>query len=541
MSVQNLTAIMGNKKNKNSEDGFDDGEIVSRHELSEASDSALLPTITSNNISKDLKYFDVATPVALFPFISFSGDTRDVRVWKRTAISPIDGSFIEQKLEFIADSSTKRTAQGKAAWLALLGVKYLWERKGRPTDGKVSFSMHELCRLFDIPYNGRRAKEFYDAFLALNRMSIQSTNAVTLVDPVTGKRKPVEKMVNSTFISFFGKIKTTDHKGNENERFWVQINSIYVHCLNTQDSSRVNLAMIANLSSSRSISLYILLCSLYQSHRNEIIDYNLEKLAEDLPLNPSRNALSKVKEDLEPILKELIRNDLLKSYSFLSANPQSKISKRPKVSEVVVRFELGQRVVIEPAQMPQLITSNALLLTNSQDEESIIGRLCKIGYNVNEANYVYKMYTHDHLNYALKTLEENAKKRTISSPINYFKGILEKASKEQYTKEANETRKKSLQQNKSKNLNELYQEYYDKSRINVAESEGIYWEQIVKDEIERLSLEQDFKEKNDRDKRAFVEYDLLTSAPYNIITMDTFKDMYLKGNLPEPYQPIKKR
>jgi hypothetical protein len=303
----------------------------------------------------------------------------------------------------------------------------------------------------------------------------------------------------------------------------------------------VNLAMIANLSSSRSISLYILLCSLYQSQRNEIIDYNLEKLAEDLPLNPSRNALSKVKEDLEPILNELIRNELLKSFTFLSTSAQTKISKRPKINEVIVRFELGQRVVIAPAQVPHLISSSSLLLTNSQGEDAVIGRLCKLGYNVNEANIVYKMYTHDHLNYALKMFDENSKKRTINAPLNYFKGILEKASKEQYTKDGNETRKKSLIQNKSKNLNELYKEYYDKSRASVAESEGIYWESLVKDEIERLSFEPDFKEKNDADKRGFVEYDLLTSAPYNIITMDSFKDMYLKGNLPEPYQPIKKR
>lgn len=531
---------MGNKKNKGRISKDDFKEDDSEKSL-EPTIAPLLPALSNSNVPKDLKYFDVANPIALFPFISFSGDTRLVRTWKRTAINPLDGSLIEQKLDFIADSATKKTAQGKAAWLALLGVKFLWERKGRPEDGKVSFSMHELCRLFDIPYNGRRAKEFYDAFIALNRMIIESTNALTLIDPATGKRKPVEKLVNSNFFNFFGRISTPDAKGNVIERFWVQINPIYVLSLYTQDSSRVNLAMIANLSSSRSISLYILLCSLYQTHRNEIVDYDLEKLADDLPLNPARNALSKVKEDLEPILKELIRNDLLKSYTYLSAGPQTNISKRPKLNEVIVRFELGQRVVIEPAQMPSLIASSALLLTNSQDEDAIIGRLCKLGYNVNEANIVYKMYTHDHLNYALKMLDENAKKRTISSPLNYFKGILEKASKEQYTKDGNENRKKSLIQNKSKNLNELYQEYYDKSRANVAESEGIYWEQTVNNEMDRLSLEQDFKEKNEREKRAFVEYDLLTSAPHNIITIDTFKDMYLKGNLPEPYQPIKKK
>jgi hypothetical protein len=531
---------MAKKNKKNSPIEPIDKEENNTPILRSSNSSQTLPAITFSSVSKDLKYIDVATPVALFPFISFSGDKRDIRVWKRTAINPIDGSLIEQSLEFIADSLTKKTAQGKAAWLALLGVKYLWERKGKPEDGKVSFSMHELCRLFNLPYNGRRAKEFYDAFIALNRMTIVSTNALTLIDSSTGKRNPVEKTVNSTFISLFGRI-ATGNKGNLVERFYVQINDIYVHCLNTQDSSRVNLAMIANLSSSRSISLYVLLCSMYQSYRNEIIDYNLEELAQDLPLNPARNALSKVKEDLEPILKELVRNELLKSYTFLSTNPQTSISKRPKLSEVIVRFELGQRVVIAPAQIPHLIASSSLLLTSSQGEDAIIGRLCKLGYNVNEANIVYKMYTRDHLNYALKMYDENAKKRTINSPLNYFKAIIDKASPEQYTKEANETRKKSLIQNKSKNLNELYKEYYDSSRTSVAESEGIYWEQLVKDEIERLSLEKDFKEKSERDKRAFVEYDLLTSAPYNIMALDAFKDLYLKGTLPEPYQPIKKR
>jgi len=98
-----------------------------------------------------------------------------------------------------------------------------------------------------------------------------------------------------------------------------------------------------------------------------------------------------------------------------------------------------------------------------------------------------------------------------------------------------------LDQNKSKNLNELYSEYYEKSKKNVAESEGLYWEQSVKDEIDKLSFNQDFKEKSERDKRLFVEYDLLTSVPFNIMTLDAFKDQYLKGTIPEPYEANKKR
>ncbi len=533
---------MASKKNlvPKTKDKTNNEESEPIAELEAIPSSDQLPAITNYAVSKDLKYIDVATPVALFPFISFSGDKREVRVWKRTSINPLDGSFIEQKLEFIADAGTKRTAQGKAAWLALLGVKYLWERRGRPGDGKVSFSMHELCRLFDLPYNGRRAKEFYDAFIALNRMTIASTNALTLIEPNSGKRNPVEKTVNSTFISLFGRI-STGVKGNLVERFYVQINPIYVHCLNTQDSSRVNLKMIANLKSSRSISLYVLLCSIYQSHKQEIIDYNLEELVEDLPLNPARNAFSKVKEDLEPLLKELTRNDLLKSYTFLCPSPNTDISKRPKINEVIVRFDLGQRICIAPAQIPHLIASSSLLLNSTHGEEATITRLCKIGYSVNEANLIYKMYTRDQLEYALKSYDSTSKKKPISAPVKYFKAILDKATPEQYTKDGNENRKKILDQNKSKSLNELYSEYYEKSKKNVAESEGLYWEQSVKDEIDKLSFNQDFKEKSERDKRLFVEYDLLTSVPFNIMTLDAFKDQYLKGTIPEPYEANKKR
>ena len=56
--------------------------------------------------------------------------------------------------------------------------------------------------------------------------------------------------------------------------------------------------------------------------------------------------------------------------------------------------------------------------------------------NVNEANIVYKRYTHDHLNYALKSFNEQAQKRTISAPLQYFKAVLEKVNPEKYINEA---------------------------------------------------------------------------------------------------------
>lgn len=536
---------MAKNKNKDFSDDdsqdeqADDFELIEKFELL-SPDEDTTPSLPNFGLSKNPQYFDVSNAIALFPFISFKGDKRPVRIWKRTAINPVDGSFMEQKLEFIADASSKKTAQGKAAWLALLGIKYLWERRNRPQDGKVSFSMHELCRLFDIPYNGRRAKEFYEAFIALSRMTIESTNALTLIDPRTGKRNPVEKTVNSTFISSFGKIKTGE-LGREVERFFVQINPIYVQSLNTQDSSRVNLTMIANLTSSRSISLYVLLCSMYQNYRSDIIDYNLKNIAEDLPLNPNRSALSKVKEDLEPIMKELIRNELLKSYTYLSDVSETDISKRPKLSDVVVRFELGQRVVIAPAQIPNLAWTSNLMLTSGEGEDSVIGRLCRIGYSVNEANYLFKMYTKDLLQYALKAYESKSEKGPISAPTKYFKGILEKAKPEQYQQEAKVEQVKKAIKKMTKNINELYKEYYDNSRESVIKSEGIYWQELIENEVERLSYDPDFKEKPNKDKHRYVEYDLITSAPYNVMPFDAFKEAYAKGKEPLPYKPNPKK
>ncbi len=524
------------KKEDSSEDNL---EAIEKYELLSPEENNT-PSLPHFALAKTPQYFDVANAIALFPFISFKGDTRMVRTWERTATNPNDGSLIEQKLEFIADGSSKKTAQGKAAWLALLGIKYLWENRGRPQDGKVSFSMHELCRLFDLPYNGRRSKEFYDAFLALSRMTIQSTNALTLIDPATGKRHPVNKTLNSTFFNSFGRIKTGE-VGREVERFFVQINPIYVQSLNTQDSSRINLTMIANLTSSRSISLYVLLCSMYQNFRSEIIDYNLENLAEDLPLNPARNALSKVKEDLEPVVKELIRNELIKSYTYLNDGSANNTSKRPKLSDVVVRFELGQRVVISTAHIPNLAWTSNLLLTNSEDEDSVIGRLCSIGYSVSEANYLFKMYAKDLLQYALKTLEAKSEKGPISAPTKYFKGILEKAKPEQYQKEKKLEQVRKTIKKLTGNTTELYKEYYEKSREAVIESHGIFWQDLVDIEIERLSYDSDFQKKSTADKRRFVEYDMITSAPYNVLPFDAFKDAYAKGKEPQPYKSTPKK
>ncbi|PCJ63033.1 MAG: hypothetical protein COA79_02665 [Planctomycetota bacterium] len=525
------------KKKKKSE-VFNDEDLPVIEVSSINDQSNLAPEIQKNELSKDFKYFDVANPVALFPFISFMGDDRPIREWTRSTINPNDGAIVEQKIRFIADAGTNRTAQGKAAWLALLGIKYLWERRNKPIDGKVSFSMHELCRIFDIPYNGRRAKEFNTAFTALTRMTIESSNALTLIDPKSGKRNPITKETNSTFISFYGKLKTGE-KGREVERYFVQINAIYIQCLNTQDSSRVNLAMIANLNSSRSISLYILLCSIYQTLRSEVIDYNLEDLSHDLPLNPKRKALSKIKEDLEPILKELIRNDLLKSYVYLSANPQKPISKRPKASEVIIRFELGQRVVIEPAQVPYLVDSSSLMLATSQEEDAIVSSLTVIGFSVNEANYIYKAHSKDHLEYAINEFERIKKSKRISSPTKYFNGILEKANPDDYQKVANAKRKKKISQSSSKNINELYKKYYSTSKENVLNAEGLYWDDQVKEEIDRLSHDDEFMKKTKRDKKSFVEYDLLTSAPYNVLPFNVFKDLYMTGDLAKPYMPQK--
>jgi hypothetical protein len=252
--------------------------------------------------------------VMIFPLVSFKGDDRRERIWKREIRDNKGQIETFQELKFFAPGNLK-LANGIIDRKLQILAFHLWQKYGSQEDGMFWFTLRGLAEFLHLAPNGKNLKKIKEALCRLQMTSIVSTNAIT---KKTDSGEFVTKSAEG-YLSFFSKLQfifssstaSDDPESSKNLSF-AQIHTFFINNFMRQYCGKIDLNLTLKLKQPASLGLYLMLCSRQVNEKGEIL-LSLPNLIDDIPLDPSKTKVAEYDRILDQSFAELMKYGVIES------------------------------------------------------------------------------------------------------------------------------------------------------------------------------------------------------------------------------------
>ncbi|PCJ59736.1 MAG: hypothetical protein COA79_10040 [Planctomycetota bacterium] len=317
-----------------------------------------IPTelLSDSEFKKRFENFDVQTSdqiptqmsleanIIQFPLVSFKGDSRKERIWKREICDENGNIETTQELKFLAPGDMKLANGIIDRKLQILSF-HLWQKYGSQESGTFWFTLRGLAEFLQIAPNGKNLKRIKEAMGRLQMTSIISTNAMT---KKTDSGELVTKSAEG-YLNFFSNLQfistntgqTNDIENSKNLSF-AQIHKFFINNFMREYSGKIDLNLTLKLKQPASIGLYFLLCSQSVNEDSEIF-VSLNSLIENIPLDPNKNKVADYDRILGSTFSELIKYGVIENIE-KKERKKSAIKRERKIDRVYYLIKISKEV-----------------------------------------------------------------------------------------------------------------------------------------------------------------------------------------------------
>lgn len=282
--------------------------------------------------------------VMIFPLVSFKGDDRRERIWRREIKDNKGQIETFQELKFLAPGNL-RLANGIVDRKLQILAFHLWQKYGSQENGTFWFTLRGLAEFLHLAPNGKNLKIIKEALGRLQMTNIVSTNAI--------KRKTEDgEFVTKTaegYITFFSNLQFIfsssssgeDQESSKNLSF-AQIHKFFINNFMRQYCGKIDLNLTLKLKHPASLGLYLLLCSRQVNESGEIL-LSLPNLIDDIPLDPQKTKVAEYDRILDQSIQELLKYHVIESCSKKERQKSALIGEK-KLDRIYFLFKISREV-----------------------------------------------------------------------------------------------------------------------------------------------------------------------------------------------------
>lgn len=282
--------------------------------------------------------------IMIFPLVSFKGDDRKERIWKREIKDNKGQVETFQELKFLAPGNQKLTNGIIDRKLQILSF-HLWQKYGSQENGVFWFTLRGLAEFLHLAPNGKNLRKIKEALGRLRLTSIVSTNAIT-------KKTENNELVTKTaegYLNFFSQLQfifTSTGDSNDPETSknlsYAQIHTFFINNFMRQYCGKIDLNLTLKLKQPASLGLYLMLCSRQVNETGEIL-LSLPHLIDDIPLDPSKTKVAEYDRILNQSITELMKHGVIESCSKKERQKGTFIGEK-KLDRIYFLFKISREV-----------------------------------------------------------------------------------------------------------------------------------------------------------------------------------------------------
>lgn len=282
--------------------------------------------------------------IMIFPLVSFKGDERKERIWKREIKDNKGQVETFQELKFLAPGNLKLANGIIDRKLQILSF-HLWQKYGSQENGMFWFTLRGLAEYLHLAPNGKNLKKIKEALGRLRMTSIVSTNAITK------KADNGELITKSSegYINFFSQLQfiftgsggTNDPETSKNLSY-AQIHKFFINNFMRQYCGKIDLSLTLKLKQPASLGLYLMLCSRQVNEQGEIL-LSLPHLIDDIPLDPNKSKVAEYDRILDQSITELMKYGVIESCSKKERQKGAFIGEK-KLDRIYFLFKISREV-----------------------------------------------------------------------------------------------------------------------------------------------------------------------------------------------------
>lgn len=282
--------------------------------------------------------------IMIFPLVSFKGDGRKERIWKRE-IKDHNGQIEKfQELKFLAPGNQKLANGIIDRKLQILSF-HLWQKYGSQENGIFWFTLRGLAEYLHLAPNGKNLKKIKEALGRLQMTSIVSTNAITTI---SDNGEPITKS-SEGYINFFSQLQfifTSTGGSNATETSknlsYAQIHKFFINNFMRQYCGKIDLSLTLKLKQPASLGLYLMLCSRPVNEQGEIL-LSLPHLIDDIPLDPNKKKVAEYDRILDQSIQELLKHRVIEN-CFKQERQKGAIIGEKKIDRIYFLFKISREV-----------------------------------------------------------------------------------------------------------------------------------------------------------------------------------------------------
>ncbi len=362
-----------------------------------------------------------------FPLVSFKGDTRKVRVWKKEVIDSDGQVETFQELKFFAPGNME-LANGLIDRKIQILSFHLWRKFGSQENGIFWFTLRGIAEFLHIAPNGKNLKKIKEAICRLRSTLIVSTNAITKKTD-----EGVTKKSSEGYLSFFSKLQfifsSNSHDEDEHAKnlSFAQIDPFFINNFMRQYCGTIDLPLTLKLKQPASLGLYLMLCSHHVSENNEFL-FSLKTLIDDIPLDPTKSKVVEYDRLLNQSFKELISHGVLEK-----ASKKEKLKGTLKGERKIERIFYLLRISTVVKDLQLSLFPETPKYDDSFQIDPILSQMISLsGLDIETAKKIIssKEFEMDAFQDALEVTIHNSmhSKKDIKNPESYIKTLLQRGA-----------------------------------------------------------------------------------------------------------------